>query len=122
MQYLEREARIHLSATLQSRTSPAVSLYRISGPFMESYSILYAELQSLSTIPRDLATAAASESQARREIADNERRLEEAKKATDNAILGLEATSKMSRRVSGLLTGKSREYKREAELADKLRC
>ena len=56
---------------------------------------------------------------ARRDLADDERRLAAAKKALENAAQEVEATTKTSRRVSGFLTGKSRGYKREAELAER---
>ena len=87
---------------------------------MELHSVLSAELQSLDVVPHEFAAAAAKESQARRDLADDERRLAAAKKAMDNAAQEVEATTKTSRRVSGFLTGKSRGYKREAELAERL--
>jgi len=86
---------------------------------MELHSVLSAELQSLDAVPHEFAATAAKESQARRDLSDDERRLLAAKKAMDNAAQELEATTKTSRRVSGFLTGKSRGYKREAELAER---
>ena len=86
---------------------------------MEPQELLVSELQSLDAVPHEFAAAAAKESQARRDLVDDERRLAAAKKALENAAQEVEATTKTSCRVSGFLTGKSRGYKREAELAER---
>ena len=86
---------------------------------MELHGSLTAALRSLDSVPREFAAAAAKVSQARHDLADDERRLTAARNAMDTAALELEATTKVSRRVSGFLTGRSKEYKREAELAER---
>ena len=86
---------------------------------MELHGSVSAALRSLDSVPHEFAAAAAKVSQARHNLADDERRLTAARNAMDTAALELEATTKVSRRVSGFLTGRSKEFKREAELAER---
>ena len=86
---------------------------------MEHYRVLSTELQSLDSVPRDFATASAAEFELRSNLVKDEQHLSETKKALDNAALDVEAASKLSHKVGGLLTGHSSEYKRESELADR---
>jgi len=86
---------------------------------MEHHTTLSTELQRLGDIPRELEAVTAKELQARRDLVEDERRLAAAKNELDNAAREVEETTKTSRKVSSFFTGKSKGYKREAEIAER---